>query len=319
MVAGARNDFEKPGFSIGGKKDIYKSVVLANKVQKLLYEEGNYNKTKEAIKEVISKSKKYSYTKEEIEYAIAIVDGLHIVGRLDAPLSEDDGGEMTGYDEVKSNEDGYLDMERQELLNAFVENFEKKWKLFIAGRGKIDCQWFKVFLSRDILIVLKLEHLNKEERKKYKDLLEPKCTSWCSKRGACPYITYKDGKKITSRDSCYIRYEESTAASGDIELYEHLKKVGDIFYQSVLENTYVKKAYTEDVNNLDDLYRMKLKPRTSNTEVEEDIFLFTDTILGNAIGRDKKAVSVAKKKYEENRPMLFKFFESELFDDSGDT
>lgn len=319
MKQGGENDFQKFGFSTGTKtQKLYKVLKLVRKVKKLCDDRNNYSEIDRFIEECVSKSKKYQYTKEEIKLAKRMVEGLDFVSSIDVPLSEDDEGETTFGEQIESIENGYLDIERQEWTNSFESNFEEKWELVTASTSKVNLEWFKVFLSRDILIALKLEPLNEEERKKNKDLLEPKCNSWCSMKNKCPYVTYRDGKKITSRESCFIRYGERKGAeeNGDGEIYDLLEKIGNPFYQKVLENIYVKKAYREDVNSLYDLYHIKLKSRTSNIEGES--FLFTDTILGNAIGESKKAVSVAKGKYEERRHMLCQIFKSVISEEDMD-
>lgn len=317
MKQGGKNDFQKFGFSTGTDTEkLYMVLKLVRKVRKLCDDRNNHNEIDKFLEECISKSKKYQYTKEEIKLAKRMVEGLDFVSSMDVTLSEED--DTTFGDQREYIENGYLDIERQEWANSFKSNFEEKWELVTASTSKVNLGWFKVFLSRDILVALKLEPVNEEERKKNKDLLEPKCNSWCSMKNRCPYVTYRDGKKITSRDSCFIRYGEREGAeeNGDGEIYDLLEKIGNPFYQKVLENIYVKKAYTEDVNSLYDLYHVKLKSWTPDTEGEK--FLFTDTILGSAIGESKKAVSIAKGKYEERRPMLCQIFKSVISGDDMD-
>lgn len=317
MKSAGENDFQKIGFVSGtNTKNLYNVLKLVRQVRKLCIEMNDYSDIDSVLELCVLKSRKYKYTKEEIKMAKQIVEGLDFVSSMDAALSEED--DTTFGDQREYIENGYLDIERQEWANSFKSNFEEKWELVTVSTSKVNLEWFKVFLSRDILVALKLEPVNEKERKENKDLLEPKCNSWCSMKNRCPYVTYRDGKKITSRDSCFIRYGEREGAekNGDEEIYDLLEKIGNPFYKKVLENVYVKKAYREEVNSLYDLYHIKLKSRTPNTEGES--FLFTDTILGNAIGESKKAVSVAKGKYEERRPMLCQIFKSVISGDDMD-
>lgn len=319
--AGA-NDFQKTGFSINYKDADKLSQVFkfVRKVDK--YCRNTNQNSIELIEKFISKSvnveeffpeiKKEDCTKTILELAKWCME-MNFAQSMDALISEEYGNGITVKDQIESIEKGFEDIEQMEWLNSFESNFEAKWNLAVSAMDKKNLEFFKNFLSRDILVALKLEAVNEAEREKYKDLLEPKCASWCSAKDKCPYVTYEDGKKTTSRNSCFIRYGERTIANGNEDVYELLKRIGDSFYKYVLANPYVKNAYIENVDNIDDLYCVKLKPRISDTEGGS--FLFTDAVIASAMGKGEGKVSQARKEYEKRRALFSQVFKCVLHED----
>lgn len=340
MKAGGENDFQR---DYGGmvfpvrRERLYIVLKLKRRVEKLC---ASLKKTniEEVLYKCILEEKSFSKcTKEEIQLAKELIEGLNIVS-FDKEVSDEEnsgdgeGGE-TYKDKIKSedSENTYKNIETQELLETFFHvtqnRFKETWKLIIEATGKQNRELIKSFLSKDILIALKLEALSEEMKDIYKELLEPNCGQWCPKKERCPYLKkennfkkYKRGaifeeeqaKTSPRRPGCFIRYgdREEIKDRGDRAIYFNLEQMGDSFYQSVLKNSYVEYAYIENVENAYDLFSKELKP--AKGECKEECFRFTDEVLGNTLGKSKSAISKARAKYEQKaRPMLYQLYSDE--------
>lgn len=342
-IAGGENDFQKLGFATGtNPKDLYKILRLRRNVKKICDDTNNSNAIDRVLEECISKSRKHEYTKNAIELTRRMVEGLDFVNSLDAPLTEENGGVSTFGEQRESPKSGFEEMEKQEIKNALLdftrEDFDEKWKLIIASTDKQNRELIKAFLSKDILIALKLEFVTEDVKKHNMDLLEPKCGQWCQRASRCIYDV--DGKgAVSRRTSCYIRYGDNKIGEsfgcrykkdelkismkhrkkatvlfverGNREIFEILEQMGMSFYKNILDNEYVKKAYINDVEDYYDLFAEKLKPAKGIHETGN--FQFTDAVLGKALGKSKSSVSKYRVTYEKRvRPTLYEIFRKQL-------
>lgn len=319
MEHSGKNDFQKAGISTEGENE--KELYLVLQMEKILDKLAkNNNMTKEdAFEWLISTGKLNKFTKKQIKLLKDRVRGLRILS-LNAKISNEDENAPTYEQQLEDKKDAFEEMEMQDMLNSLFErttNFDKKWKIVEASVGKREREIIKAFLAKDILIALKLEFVDEEKKKIYKDLLEPKCKKWCP-RSNCIYKAESE-EKSSKRTSCFIRYGDrefkyrqegkllTDIIRGDQQVYDLLEKMGTSFYETILNNSYVKKAYTEKVENYNDLFCKKLKPAKGVNETE--IFQFTDTILGNALGERKDTISKCRIKYKTDvRPTLYKIF-----------
>lgn len=318
-----KNDFQKYGVVTGSKSErLYKVLKLAREADRLMQQlkkkYGNIDiKKDDIIEKCVLADEKFRYTKEEVKLAKKLVEGLKIIS-INTPTSESEDNTTTQEDVIKSLCDDFEEIEKQDMLDclfkAMQNDFDEKWKMVITAAGKQDQEVIRAFLAKDILVILKLEPVNETERKIYKNLLEPKCDSWCSVKNKCPYAKYKDGKREPSRESCYIRYgdkDTSFIERGNRDIYQMLEEIGNSFYKTILDNAYVKNAYVNDVENYYDLFAEKLKPAKGTAETET--FQFTDAVLGKAFGKNKSSVSKYRNTYETNvRPTLYELFREQL-------
>lgn len=340
MIAAGINDFQKnePNIDIRLEKDknapseggidgkrLYKILKLVRGVDRLIHQlQATYGNIDIQIDEVIEKwiledkkkrdkkkqeKEKPPYTKKELQLAKYLIERLPVVS-IDDKISED--GNATYGDYLEYSEEDTINLEDMQSFFEFIQkDFDIKWKLVMVATQKRDQEVIKAFLARDILIALKLKVVNETQRKTYKDLLEPKCASWCPKY-TCPHVKQKDGKIETSRESCFIRYGDiSIENRGDQRLYALLEQMGNSFYQIILHNEYVRRAYINEVKNYYDLFAEELKPAKGADESET--FEFTDIVLAKALRKSENNVSKYKKAYKEKtKPTLYRLFREEL-------
>lgn len=268
---------------------------------KLLKEMEGAHKTTEELIEKVKESINYKFTKKELQIAKKMVN-LNIVS-FDQPVSKD--GEETlqnqWADERQYVQEEVLDAEFfRELSDRFLE----KWEAVEDATLKVDREILKAFFSKDLLIALKLEEIMDEAmRKEYKDLLEPNCGQWCSRKNRCPY----------GKNGCYIRYgmRGECEEYGDDGIYNILKTIKKL-YEAILDNDYVRYAYSEPIKGLQDIYEKPLKPFKGDEKA--DTFRFTNATLAKALGKAKEKISKQRKDYEGGaRTTLFEIFQSELY------
>lgn len=271
----------------------------------------------EIIDECVNKIKGHSFTKNDIEEAKMRCLKLDMMECFDRPLADKDGETLADtYSEKDKDVDKDFreSVSEQSFFESMLVDFEKKWTEVVVSTNKENRELIKAFLSKDLLIQLKLEYVSELVRKRFPEKLEPKCGQWCPCSN-CPYQIQKDGTKAyTQRGSCYIRYGEREGCNenGDSEFYQLLKPAEDLFYEHILKNDYVKYAYCEKVEGIDDLYSRKLKGFKPSAD-DEDVFLFTDKVLGDALGYQKKkdTISKARKKYNtKTKAALYEIFKS---------
>lgn len=312
------NDFETLGFSTGTQKEnLHKVLKLVRKVKRICEITENKKSVEEVLEACLASETTAKFTKKEILLAKRMVEGLDLVASMDYELSEDDEHGTTFGEQIEFSETGYDMLEQMSAADSFLDaaqnDFEEKWETVTASTSKKNRELIKAFLSKDILITLKLEALNEIEKKKYKDILEPKCGQWCPRK-ECIYTRIVDGEKtVLKRDGCYIRYGARVNAKehGDRDVYEMLKRIGQPIYEKVLHNKYIDFAYQAEVDNLEDMYNGTLKP--ANATCEKDSFQFTDVVLGNVLGESRSNISKCKSVYKKQvRPELYQIFKESL-------
>lgn len=318
--AAGKNDVDELGFTTGTrKKNLHNVLKLARQVKKLS-EIMNYEKSvDEFLEECIANGGSWKFTKKEIELAKRLVEGLDIVASMEFELSEDDehGTTFGEQKEDKNAQGGFSKIEADSVINSLIEcaqsDFKEKWEMILSSTGKRNRELIKAFLSKDILIGLKLNVVGEEDKKQHSDLLEPKCGQWCPRK-KCVYTIISGGEEIVLyHEGCFIRYGErpGDCANGDEEVYKILREIGSPFYRNVLKNNYVKQAYQTEIKNLKDLFTEKLKP--FNGTDEKSMFQFTDMFLGNALGESKSNISKCRRIFKNQvRPQLYDIFREKL-------
>lgn len=238
-------------------------------------------------------------TQKEFEEAIRMAYDLDIVGSLNKPINPDvDDAELE--DTISDTRNGIEAWEEKEMESLFwkkfSENFLNCWKEVKESAGLKNKEILNYFLSKDILILLKLKSVSVENRERYKNYLEPKCGQWCHRRERCTVNVSGSNK------GCYVRYgyspDDDKNETGDEEIYACLKSCRDSLYENIFDNEYTQSAYPGGVQNLDDMYKKLLKDYKA--EKGNDCFEFTDAYLEKASGIAKSSLSRYRKNYENN-------------------
>lgn len=256
--------------------------------------------TREMIEEFICGMGK-DLSREEIRTAVCLVEGIKSIS-----LDQDETREV-------------LEKERQDLLNAgegadpyrgiasdgiqdffeaLAESAESGFREIQSASGKRDRELIKAFISKEILIAMKLEYLREDDRARWKEELEPKCGQWCRLRESCRY---------ERKDGCYVRYGKiiPSEEAGDEEFYDCLSKNADRIYKFLVKNDYTDYAFKEKIGSLYDVYAKKLK----DFKGEGETFQFTDAVMGQALGLKPYAISRSRKQYETKiKPQLKEIF-----------
>lgn len=271
---------------------------LANKAKKILEKKGEERNLRKVVEQALQEIPEttHRFTKAEIDRAIQIVEELDIMKSLNQPISKEDGERILLIDTITDKKNPFENIEEHSFVNSclqeMVRHFEEKWEIVKSAVGKRNEEWIKIFMSKDILILLKLYALQDEE-KRYKDekYIEPNCGQWCHRRKRCKI---RENKRI----GCYIRYGklmEDTEA-GDKEIYDILKSQENFFYKSVLKNDYIDFAFQDKIESLYDIYAKQLKD--FDGKEPENCFRFTDAVIARVQGKDKNVVSRYRKQYE---------------------
>lgn len=271
---------------------------LANNAKKILKEKGEERNLRKVVKQALQEIPEttHRFTKAEIDRAIQIVEELDIMMSLDRPISKEDGERILLKDTISDKKNPFENVDEHSFINSclkeMVRHFEEKWEIVKSAAGKRNVEWIKIFMSKDILILLKLYALPDEE-KTYGDekYIEPNCGQWCHRRKRCKT---RENKRI----GCYIRYGKlmEDAEAGDEEIYDILKLQENFFYKSVLKNDYIDFAFREKIESLYDIYAKQLKD--FDEEEPENCFRFTDAVIARVQGKDKNVVSRYRKQYE---------------------
>ena len=270
------------------------------------------SKLEELVEEQAAKHY-FPYTKEDVRLAKELVWKLSseegMFEALDASVDGEDGdsGETRGDFVSGSQEEWYEgeDTTMVDFLSVLTENLEENLKVICGITGKVDRDILKAFLTKDILLELKLKALPEG---KGNITPEPKCRQWCHRAGKCP-----EGKK----EGCFVRYDAVRTAPpyGDEDLYRLLEPVAKPLYTQLLHPKYLDAALCHE--NFEDVYGNKLYPNAASADgVAEGgqidggrCFDFSDAALARALGKDKGQISNCKKKYErEWRKALYQVF-----------
>lgn len=277
----------------------YRVIRLAKKI-KDVWEHTVEKTTPEEIAEKLDEGNALEIrgiSKKEFKEAIQMTYDLDIVS-LDRSISSEDGDTELG-DTISNAWNGFEVWEEKEMerlfWKKFSENFLNYWKAVKAAIGLKNQEVLNYFLSKDILILLKLKLISVEDQSQYKEYLEPKCGQWC-RRKRCTL------KESSSNKGCYVRYGyfpgDNENETGDEEIYACLKSSKGSLYEDILNNEYTQSAYPGGVQNLDDMYKKPLKDYKAKEE--KDRFEFTDVYLGKATGITKASRSRYREKYENN-------------------
>lgn len=301
--------------SIGGINvgDLNKDSRLA--VSKLLralkeYKANNNEKKTEEIIDILIKESKHKYTKKELLATVALYEELELCNIY----SNDSEGEERTL-EIEAVEFGFERIENdkswKEFLSELGEGIDREGKILYGYLGKVNMDILKAFLTKDILIALKLEPISKDEKGIKK---EPGCKQWCNQRHICGQKKHETKQNIYKYEDkkCYgcVRYDTiyTAAPYGNLEVFELLKDASDTLYKNLLHKEYLSAALA----NADfyDVYYNPLYPHPDVLENKEDnSFEFSDTMLAKVLHKDKGQISNSRKKYEEtSRNALYQLF-----------
>ncbi|MCD8068148.1 MAG: hypothetical protein LUE87_04530 [Lachnospiraceae bacterium] len=291
-IAASERYIQKEGITVQTKAaNMPVLLELVKNTERVIAARGN--EFDSALEESLNTGKgKHKYTKEVIRDARFLTENLNIVS-IDSIRGDEDGVSMEelisgGGDPAERFDEGD---DRMDALGCLG----KQWDTVVAATYKTDRNLLKAFLSRDVLVELKLRRLSPDElsqlkRDKSADYikeLEPLCRKWCPTRNDC---------QLSQSYGCYIRWGrlDRTEPPGDWEVYQILNRDGEILYVNILNNDYVQYAYELLPEGMYDLYANSLK----NFGRGENSFEFTDTVMATALGLRKDTVSRGRKKYE---------------------
>ncbi|MBQ9887292.1 MAG: hypothetical protein IJM37_10625 [Lachnospiraceae bacterium] len=282
-IASAENEMAKNGVSIDrpskNKVKIMKLVKIIKKSKDI-----NNKSVVDAIDEAL-KSDSVSVTKRDIEVAICIVESLDFTSSLSKPINEE--GNVTQGD-IISNEfdvyeqfDSYGDRTYGEVVsgffNKFLDDFDTEWEQVKIASSKPNRNILQLFLTKDLLILLKLKSVNATNSKidKFEKNLGSK---------------YKNEE---DRGIYYIRYKKEPAGNRDV--YTMLQPSAIKLCNNIFNLDYVNRAISNLDNNLlekDIFYSMYYNL------LKKD-FKFSDEIIAEILNKNKTIVSRARNKYEK--------------------
>lgn len=252
----------------------------------------------ESRRKEICRSEGWEITKKEWDAIVRMVQDMDRLVSLDQNVGDDEDGDTLGdlvSDLGKQAEEKMEYEENIEAMGLFIRNLAKDWRNIKHVTNKRAWQWVRAFLTKDILIVLKLDtipELTNREKKQWNDRkAEPYCGQWCPRIKKC---------ELREKTGCYIRYQDRPA--GTEEIYKILSPHDSVIFCDLLVKEYVDRAVEGEPANLYEVYANRLR----------DDFDFRDRILGEAIHKDKSAVSKAKSLYEGKiKAELYKWFVNE--------
>ena len=261
----------------------------------------------------------FPFTKEDIRLVTDWVSKLsqgEMFLSLESGVAENDGEkEGTLGDLVTGPEPAWYEGEDHttlEFLNALTEHFDENVRIMCGITGKVERDLLKAFLTKDILMELKLKVLPENGTE---ITPEPKCRQWCHRVSSCP-----PGKKT----GCYARYDavKKMPPYGDEELYRMLQPMEKALYTRLLHSGYLDAALMHE--DFHDVYANKLYPHPSDgMKASESLrspdcaretmnFDFSDATLAKALGKDKGQLSGYRKKYPQWKAALFQAFSNEF-------
>lgn len=238
----------------------------------------------EMIFEEIMSSEKQKLTRKEWDAAFQMVINANAVVSTDEAIGDEEDGvtlEDLIADHTERAEEKTQREMREELLGRFLRNMAEDWGYVRCATNKRSREWIRVFLTKDILMELKLDvipEITEDERKRWEDYrTEPNCGQWCPRRKRC----------VKSRKTgCYVRYQRKPA--GTQRIYKILEPYASVIFHDLMFDAYVNRAIEGEPGDLYEVYANYLK----------DDFDFSDKLLGEVIHKDKTAVSRARADYE---------------------
>lgn len=249
----------------------------------------------EARRKEICASRDWKLTKKEWDALVQMVYDMNRLVSMDKNIGDEEDGTTLGdilRDPSEGTEEKAERTVRETLLGTFIRNMAQDWKYVKCGTNKRSREWIRIFLTKDLLIALKLDSMpefSDHERKQWEDCRpEPYCGQWCPARKTC-------GRD--KRTGCYMRYQ--TKPAGNEGIYRILSPHADVIFRDLLTRAYVGRAVEGEPEELYEVYEHFLR---------ED-FDFRDRILGEVLHKDKSAVSRARSEYEGKvRERLFRQF-----------
>lgn len=286
--AAGENDYKNSGMLPAiPERNMAAVLKLAKNIDILMQKCNDDRMLSNVVKEALEGVPGHNYTKADIDAAIRMYQKLNLVTSLDMPISEDNEDSLESM--IQDKDDKYEELTEGEMLRAFFEKVGKNWGKVKGATKKEARNWLRVFMTKDILIALKLDvlpELSKQEKKLWRTLEpEPACGQWCPKKSWC-----KKDKRI----SCFARYTENPA--GNCDVYMMLKPYEEIVYKELFHPDYVDRAIEMNPKDLDEVYENLLK----------NDFNFSDKILADVMMKNKGTVSNKRKEYEKVRRQLFK-------------
>lgn len=285
--AAGRNDYKNSGILPDiPERNMAAVLKLAKNIDIFMKKCNNGRTLSDVVKEALDEITGHNYTKADIDAAIRMYQKINLMTSLDMPISDD--SEDTLESVIQDKDDKYEELTEGEILKTFFENAGKNWKKIKGATKKEARNWIRIFMTKDILIVLKLDvlpELSKQEKKLWNTPEpEPACGQWCPKKSWC-----KKDKRI----SCFARYTEIPAGNHDV--YMILKPYEETVYGELFHPDYVDRAIEMNPKDMEEVYKNLLK----------DDFNFSDKILADVMMKNKGTVSNKRKEYEEVRRQLF--------------
>ena len=260
-------------------------IKYVNEIKKMIEtgEIKEYSGFWEERRKEVCRSKDWNISKKEWDAAVCMVYNMNMPTSMNQSVGDEEDGmtreemfeDLTERAEAKTEREA-----REEQLGNFIQNMAQDWKYVKCAANKRSREWIRIFLTKDILIELKLDsipELTDREKKQWKDCEpEPHCRQWCSRRKTCS----------REKTGCYIRYR--TKPAGNAGIYEILSPHDSVIYHNLLVKAYIDRAIEGEPENLYEVYENYLRKD----------FDFQDRILGEVIHKDKSAVSRARSDYE---------------------
>lgn len=293
--AAGKNDYKNAGILPDIPERNMPAVLnLVKRMESFREKYGDNRKRDEVLEEALSGISSHKYTKAELEAAKRMYDKLNCIGALDKPVEEN--SEKTLEDSIPDPNDEYGKLTEGEGLRAFFESIGKNWGKIKAATKKDSRNWIRIFMTKDILIELKLDtipELSGEENRILEKLKpEPACGQWCPRKRWCP----KKDKK-----SCYARY--TSIPAGNEEVYLMLKPYEKTVYAELFHPGYLDRAIELSPKDLKEVYENLLKKD----------FNFSDGILADVMMKNKGTVSNKRKEFEIVRQELYKLCVKDIF------
>lgn len=297
------------GFGTTSKRTKTKIMKLVKQVRRM--KESRNLKTQEKIMELaeeINKESSRPLSKEHLKSAVHMV--MFKNDSLQKKVGDDgktEAGDNMLYYQAENKgpkENEYLQnqsrmQEIDEFQNLFAILLGYMEKEVFQCIKKVDRDYIKIFITRLLLIELKLrkieqfdlDEMKKNDKDRYEQIMklrEKKCSSWCAKSGNC--------KLSGNNKGCYFRYEQQPA--GDDDIYDALQRSEKKLWEVLMHHDYLCEAFGKNPNDLYDVYQSYLK----------EGFEFTNTVIADMNGCAGGTISKQYKKFkEESMPAIYRY------------